>query len=70
MGRAAVVLDGQNLRRGINKDLGFTTEDRSENLRRSAEVARLFNDAGLLCPGCLRRSGRSHPPESRRRCRP
>lgn len=49
MGRAAVVLDGQNLRRTINKDLGFTTEDRSENLRRSAEVARLFNDAGILC---------------------
>ena len=49
MGRAAVVLDGQNLRRTINKDLGFTTEDRSENLRRSAEVARLFNDAGVLC---------------------
>ena len=49
MGRAAVVLDGQNLRRTINKDLGFTNEDRSENLRRSAEVARLFNDAGVLC---------------------
>jgi bifunctional enzyme CysN/CysC len=49
MGRAAVVLDGQNLRRTINKDLGFTTEDRSENIRRSAEVAKLFNDAGVLC---------------------
>jgi bifunctional enzyme CysN/CysC len=49
MGRAAVVLDGQNLRRTINKDLGFTNEDRSENLRRSAEVAKLFNDAGVLC---------------------
>ena len=49
MGRAAVVLDGQNLRRTINKDLGFTNQDRSENLRRSAEVARLINDAGVLC---------------------
>ncbi|HEX5105216.1 MAG TPA: sulfate adenylyltransferase subunit CysN [Pirellulaceae bacterium] len=47
-GRAVVVLDGQNMRRGISKDLGFTSDDRSENLRRSAEVARLFNDAGIL----------------------
>ena len=48
-GRGVVVLDGQNMRLGISKDLGFTAADRSENLRRSAEVARLFNDAGLLC---------------------
>jgi bifunctional enzyme CysN/CysC len=48
-GRAATVLDGQNLRLGISRDLGFTAEERSENLRRSAEVARLFNDAGLIC---------------------
>jgi bifunctional enzyme CysN/CysC len=48
-GRAVVVLDGQAMRRGISKDLGFTADDRSENLRRSAEVARLMNDAGLLC---------------------
>ncbi|MFO0869611.1 MAG: sulfate adenylyltransferase subunit CysN [Pirellulales bacterium] len=47
-GRAVVVLDGQNMRRGISKDLGFTADERSENLRRSSEVARLFNDAGLL----------------------
>jgi bifunctional enzyme CysN/CysC len=47
-GRAVVVLDGQNMRRGISKDLGFTADDRSENLRRSAEVARLFNDAGII----------------------
>jgi len=44
-----VVLDGQNMRLGISKDLGFTAADRSENLRRSVEVARLFNDAGMLC---------------------
>ena len=49
LGRAATVLDGQNMRQGISRDLGFTTEDRSENLRRSAEVARLINDAGLIC---------------------
>jgi bifunctional enzyme CysN/CysC len=48
-GRAATVLDGQNLRLGISKDLGFTADDRSENLRRTAEVARLINDAGLIC---------------------
>ncbi|MDX1943987.1 MAG: sulfate adenylyltransferase subunit CysN [Pirellulaceae bacterium] len=47
-GRAVVVLDGQNMRRGISKDLGFTADDRSENLRRSAEVAKLFNDAGIV----------------------
>ena len=49
LGRGVVVLDGQNMRLGISKDLGFTAADRSENLRRSVEVARLFNDAGMLC---------------------
>ena len=48
-GHACCVLDGQNMRQGISRDLGFTAEDRSENLRRSAEVARVINDAGLLC---------------------
>lgn len=47
-GRAATVLYGQNMRAGLNRDLGFTADDRSENLRRSAEVARLMNDAGLV----------------------
>jgi bifunctional enzyme CysN/CysC len=36
------------MRRGISKDLGFSADDRSENLRRSAEVAKLFNDAGII----------------------
>ena len=49
LGRACSVLDGQNMRRGISRDLGFTADDRSENLRRSAEVAKLMNNAGLLC---------------------
>ncbi len=53
LGRAATVLDGQNMRRGISRDLGFSAEDRSENLRRSAEVARLLNDAGLICIGAF-----------------
>lgn len=48
-GRTCCVLDGQNMRQGISRDLGFTSDDRSENLRRSAEVARLMNDAGLIC---------------------
>ncbi len=48
-GRACTVLDGQQLRRGMSRDLGFTSEERSENLRRGAEVAKLINDAGLIC---------------------
>lgn len=48
MGRAVYVLDGDNVRHGLNKDLGFSHNDRSENIRRIAEVARLLNDAGLI----------------------
>src|SRR5690606_28843855 len=48
-GRACTVLDGEHLRRGISKDLGFTADDRSENLRRGAEIARMINEAGLIC---------------------
>ena len=47
-GQAVTVLDGDQLRHGLNRDLGFTPEDRHENIRRTAEVARLMNDAGLL----------------------
>lgn len=47
-GRPAYVLDGDNLRHHLNRDLGFTPRDRQENIRRSAEVARLMNDAGLI----------------------
>ena len=42
------VLDGDNLRLGLNKDLGFTKEDRAENVRRVAEVSKLMVDAGLV----------------------
>ena len=42
------MLDGDNVRHGLNRDLGFSLEHRSENLRRIAEVARLMNDAGLI----------------------
>ncbi|WDI41411.1 sulfate adenylyltransferase subunit CysN [Bremerella sp. P1] len=48
-GKTSVVLDGQNLRRGISKDLGYTAEQRSENLRRGSEIARMLNDSGMLC---------------------
>lgn len=42
-------LDGDNIRHGLNKNLSFTPEDREENIRRVAEVAKLFADAGLVC---------------------
>ena len=48
-GRSAVVIDGQNMRLGLNRDLGFSQGDRSENLRRAAEVAKVINKAGLFC---------------------
>jgi bifunctional enzyme CysN/CysC len=48
-GHAVAVLDGQGMRQGISRDLGFSADERSENLRRSAEVARILNDAGLIC---------------------
>ena len=44
----AYVLDGDNVRHGLNKDLGFTAIDRIENIRRISEVARLFADAGVI----------------------
>ena len=47
-GRHAYILDGDNVRHGLNKDLGFTEEARVENIRRVAEVARLMADAGLI----------------------
>ena len=47
-GRAATVLDGDELRRGLTRDLGFSEADRAENVRRAAEVARLMADAGLI----------------------
>jgi bifunctional enzyme CysN/CysC len=48
-GRAVTVLYGPAMRRGLARDLGYTADDRSENLRRSSEVARLFNESGLIC---------------------
>ena len=48
MARHTYVLDGDNVRHGLNKDLGFTAQDRVENIRRVAEVAKLMADAGLI----------------------
>jgi adenylylsulfate kinase len=48
MGHTSYVLDGDNVRHGLNKDLGFSPEDREENIRRLGEVAHLFADAGLI----------------------
>jgi adenylylsulfate kinase len=47
-GHLAYVLDGDNIRHGLNKNLGFSAADREENIRRIGEVAKLFADAGLL----------------------
>jgi adenylylsulfate kinase len=48
MGKLTYLLDGDNVRHGLNGDLGFTEEDRKENLRRIKEVAKLFVDAGII----------------------
>jgi adenylylsulfate kinase len=47
-GKHAYRLDGDNIRHGLNKNLGFSAEDRAENIRRIGEVARLFTDAGVI----------------------
>jgi bifunctional enzyme CysN/CysC len=48
-GRAVAMIDGETVRRGLSRDLGYTADDRSENLRRSAHLAHTLNDAGLIC---------------------
>lgn len=48
MGKYSMLLDGDNVRMGLNKNLGFKEEDRIENIRRIAEVSKLMNDAGLI----------------------
>jgi len=48
-GIAAYSLDGDNLRHGLNKNLGFTADDREENIRRVSETAKLFADGGIVC---------------------
>lgn len=48
-GKLAYRLDGDNVRMGLNKNLGFSAEDRAENIRRIGEASKLFADAGILC---------------------
>ena len=48
MGKLTYVLDGDNIRHGLNKNLGFSPDDRAENIRRISEVGHLFADAGLI----------------------
>jgi len=48
-GRAVAMIDGEAVRRGLSRDLGYAAEDRSENLRRSAHLAQTLNNAGLIC---------------------
>ncbi|XP_048232728.1 adenylyl-sulfate kinase 3 isoform X3 [Ricinus communis] len=52
-GKLTYILDGDNVRHGLNRDLGFKAEDRAENIRRVGEVAKLFADAGVICIACL-----------------
>jgi adenylylsulfate kinase len=47
-GKLAYVLDGDNIRHGLNKNLGFSPDDRTENIRRIGEVSKLFTDAGVI----------------------
>ncbi|GAV83511.1 LOW QUALITY PROTEIN: APS_kinase domain-containing protein, partial [Cephalotus follicularis] len=52
-GKLTYILDGDNVRHGLNRDLSFKAEDRAENIRRVGEVAKLFADAGIICIACL-----------------
>ncbi|MFO7678242.1 MAG: adenylyl-sulfate kinase [Thermoplasmatota archaeon] len=53
-GNLSYVLDGDNIRTGLNKDLGFRPDDRDENIRRISEVANLFADVGIItCVACI-----------------
>ncbi|XP_030455755.1 adenylyl-sulfate kinase 3-like [Syzygium oleosum] len=52
-GKLTYILDGDNVRHGLNSDLSFTAKDREENIRRIGEVAKLFADARIICVACL-----------------
>lgn len=67
-GRAAYLLDGDNLRHGLNGDLGFSDSDRTENIRRVAEVALLFADAQVVAVVPLISPFRAAREAARRRC--
>jgi adenylyl-sulfate kinase len=65
-GKLAYLLDGDNTRHGLCSDLGFSPEDRKENIRRLGEVARLFADAGIICISAFISPYRSDREEARR----
>ncbi|MEO8271484.1 MAG: adenylyl-sulfate kinase, partial [Aureliella sp.] len=52
-GRTAIVLDGEDMRRGLSRDLEYTADDRSENLRRASQLARMLNENGFICLAAL-----------------
>ncbi|QVM93925.1 adenylyl-sulfate kinase [Pseudomonas entomophila] len=68
LGHACYVLDGDVLRTGLNADLGFSAQDRHENIRRTGEVAALFADAGLICIAALISPYREGRAAARRAC--
>ena len=67
LGRHTYTLDGDNLRHGLNQDLGFSEADRAENVRRASEVAALFADAGLIVIASLISPHRAERDRARRR---
>jgi adenylylsulfate kinase len=68
MGRACYVLDGDNIRQGLNRDLGFSPDDRHENIRRVGEVAALLADAGLIAIAAFISPYRADRRNARRAC--
>lgn len=68
-GYACYVLDGDNIRNGLNSNLGFSPEDRTENIRRVGEVAALFADAGLICITSFISPYRADRERARQACR-
>jgi len=69
LGYACYALDGDNIRRGLNADLGFSTSDRHENIRRIGEVAALFAEAGFLCIAAFISPFRADREQARRAAR-
>ncbi|WP_437344511.1 adenylyl-sulfate kinase [Pandoraea communis] len=69
LGYSCYVLDGDNIRGGLNANLGFSPEDRTENIRRVSEVAALFADAGLICITAFISPYRVDRDQARLRCK-
>lgn len=69
-GRLTALLDGDNIRHGLNKNLGFTPEDREENIRRIGEVSKLFADAGVITLVSFISPYKKDRDQVRQRCEP